>query len=165
MANAHRRHSTKPRAIWRRKGACVVPANDLAEEMLSSLKEGVDYIGDIYGARSIQQLRLWWGGLMKILVDHDIFPSQVAASDATKIAAGHIDEPLIMPDTGQVFLRPASIAIESMPQHEFNQFLDRAIDVVIKRWLPGSTHAEIREEVFAVLDPPEKRALGRRVAA
>lgn len=155
----------KPRAIWRRKGNAVVAANEVAEAMLASLKEDVDYVGEIHGARSIKQLRLYWGGLMKILVDHDIFPSLVSASDSTKIAAGFIDEPLIMPDTGQVFLRPASIAIGSLPQHEFNEFLDKAIDVVVRRWLPGSTHEEIRREVFAVLDPPEKRALGERIAA
>lgn len=154
----------KPRAIWRRKGSAIVPANETADAVFSGLKEGVDYVGDIHGARSLDQLRMWWG-LMKLLVENSIFPSSVAASDATKIAAGHIDEPLIMPDSGQVFLRPASIAFGSLPQNEFNEVINSAIDVIVQRWLPGVEHEVIRDQVFAILDGPDKTALGRRVAA
>lgn len=139
-----------------------MPANDVAEAMLASLKEGSDYVGDIHGVRSVQQLRLWWG-LMQILVDHDVFKSREAASDIVKIACEHVDM-RIDPLDGNVTYVPKSIAFESLAQHEFNQILNRAIDKIIERWCHGWDREALLQQVFDAIDPPEKRALGRRAA-
>ncbi len=157
-----RRKNSKPKAIWKRRGRAILPANDIAEAMLASLKEDGEYLGDLHGARSLQQLRLWWG-LASILVEHHIFPSREAASDVIKIACGHV-EMRIAPDTGDVTYVPQSIAFESMTQADFNSLLSVAIDKVIERWCQGWDREALRAEVFDAIDPPEKRALGRRAA-
>lgn len=140
----------------------MVPANDVAEAAFASLKEGHEYLGDFHGARSLDQLRLWWR-LCGILVEHGIFPSKEAASDIIKIACGHVDM-RIVPDTGEVSWLPKSIAFESLAQHEFNEIINAAIDTILSRWCQGWDRDALRAEVFDAIDPPEKRALGRRAA-
>jgi hypothetical protein len=152
----------KPQAIWRRRGHCMVPANEEAEAMLRSIKDGKETVGSFWCVRSIQQLRLYWGGLMRILVDNSIFPTKKSASDATKIAAGHV-EMSVLPDTGEVHLIPMHINFGSLVQPEFNEVMEHSIAVVCSRWLHGAEYDDVRNEVYAMLEPPEMRALGRRV--
>jgi hypothetical protein len=159
---SERRKNSKPKAVWRRQGRAVVPANDIAEDMLASLKDGTDYIGDIHGVRSVKQLRLWWG-LCEILVENGVFQSREAASDIVKIACEHVDM-RIDPCDGKVTYVPKSIAFESLAQHEFNEILNRAIDKIIERWCQGWDREALLQQVFDAIDTPEKRALGRRAA-
>jgi hypothetical protein len=148
-----------PQAIWARDGLTIRPANDVASAMLLSIKDGNQFIGKFRGVRSIKQLRLWWG-LMAILVDHDIFPLQEAASRAVKIACG-FTEFTILPDTGEVYYSPKSIAFESLKQHEFNEVMRAAINVICRRWLEGVNSDDLRKEVWRALDPPG--AQGERI--
>lgn len=139
----------------------MVPANEAADAMLRSLKDGADYLGKFKGARSLRQLRLYWG-LMRVLVDHQIFPIEDAASDAVKIGCGHV-ETRVMPDTGEVFLVPKSIAFESLAQAEFNEVFEAALNLICERWLVGTDREELREQVWAIIDGPA--AIGKRIAA
>lgn len=150
---------SKPKAIWRRVGDAMFPDNEDARRALSSLKDGGCYLGEFHGARSLKQLRLFWG-LMAMLVEHEIFPARQAACDAVKIATGHVDT-YIMPDTGEAFLIPKSIAFESLKQAEFTEFMDAAIKVIVRRWLPGAEE-DLRQEFFDALEDPA-RGPGRRV--
>jgi hypothetical protein len=140
-----------------------VPANDEAEAMLRSVKEQAECVATVWSPRSVQQLRLWWGGLMRLLVDNDIFPSKKAASDATKIACGHV-ETVIMPDDGEIELVPESIAFGSIPQAEFNAIMEEALRVICNRWI-GADRGDLLAEIEEMLTPPERKAFGRRVNA
>jgi hypothetical protein len=150
---------SKPRALWQKHGAFIVPANEDAKRMFDAMKQATDYLGEFHGARSLKQLRLYWG-LAAMLVEHELFPSRQAASDAIKIGTGHV-ETLIMPKTGEVFLIPKSIAFESMKQVEFSEFMENAIRMIATRWLPGAEE-ELRKQFFDAIDDPA-RGPGRRV--
>lgn len=147
-----------PKAIWHRRGLVMVPANDDAFSMIASLQDGGEYLADFRGARSLKQLRLYWG-LMKLLVEHDLFPTRDAASDCVKIACGHV-ETRIMPDSGEVQLVPRSIAFQSLPQAEFNEIFEAMIKVICDRWLAGVDESTLRDEAYAMIDGPA--AQGRR---
>lgn len=149
----------KPLAVWRKQGHAMIPANDVARAMLASLKEGGDYVGTFRGARSLKQLRLWWG-LMNILVDYGLFPIPDAASDAVKIGCGYVTI-FILPDTGEAYFHVRSIAFQSLPQHEFNVLFQAALDLIVKRWLVGTDADDLRREVFKAISPPG--ALGERI--
>lgn len=148
------------KAIWRRCGRSMVPANEDAENMLRSIKDRAECLGSFKAARSIKQLRMYWT-LMKILVEHGVFPLEEAASDAAKIAIGHV-EIRIMPDTGECHMIPKSINFESLPQAEFNTIFNAVIHAVCDRWLVGTDAEELRQEVLDLLDDPAKP--GKRAA-
>lgn len=145
-------------AVWMRHGMTILPMSEEADAMLRSFKTGDQFVGRFRKARSVKQLRLWFG-LMHILVDHGVFPMIEAASDMTKIACGHVDI-RISPDTGEVHMVPKSIAFESLSQADFNPIMQAAIDVVCQRWIGVSTET-LRREIFAAIDGPAR--IGERV--
>jgi hypothetical protein len=138
----------------------MVPVNEEAEDMLLSIKHGSDVLGEFKGARNLKQLHMYWA-LMRVLVDHDVFPSKDAASDMVKIACGHVDI-RIVPDTGEAIMVPKSIAFQSMTQVDFRTFLDTAIKQITSRWMIETDDNELLAEVYAIIDPPT--AIGKRVA-
>jgi hypothetical protein len=153
------KQGSKPKAIWRRAGSTMVPANEDAQRALAALAEGKDYLGEFKGARSLKQLKLYWS-LMGLISENGIFPSREFASDATKIALGHVDT-VIFPDTGEAVFIPKSIAFQSMPQHDFSVFFESALDIICARWLGGANKDDIRKEAYRRIDGPS--ALGERI--
>jgi hypothetical protein len=148
------------KAVWRKVGRSLRPASREADDILLAHKEGSELIGDVHGARNPRQLKLYWV-LCAILVDHDVFYTKDAASNAIKIATGHV-QTMAFPDTGEVYLVPRSIAFASMAQADFSEFMDAAINVIVSRWLQGTDGEDLRREVYAVLDGPA--AIGERAA-
>lgn len=144
--------------IWTRHGMSIKPMNDAALEMLRGFPSGELFTGSFHRKRSLKQLRLWFG-LMQILVDHQIFPTKESASDAVKVAAGHVDM-MILPGSGQTVFIPRSIAFESLSQDRFNPIFQAALDQICARWLPGAP-AALKREVYAAIDGPAR--LGDRV--
>jgi hypothetical protein len=156
-----RTHRDKPQAIWKRRGRSILPANDEAEAIMRSIKDGTECIGAFQTIRSTRQLRLYWG-LMRLLVDNGIFPSLESASDATKIGAGHTDM-RVMPDTGEVAFVPRHINFGSLSQAEFNEVFQQALAVICERWIPNRD--DLLDTVEEMMTPPERKAFGRRVNA
>lgn len=139
--------------LWTRAGMVLRPVNEAAEDLLRTVKSGTEFIVSFRNPRSPKQNRLYWG-LMSLLVEHNIFPTKEAASDALKIASGHC-EILVMPDTGETFMRPRSIAFESLTAAEFNPLFHAMLQVVVDRWLPVDAEV-LRREVFAAIDGPAR---------
>ena len=140
-------------AIWARKGMSIVPMNDAAVEMLRVFPSGELFTGRFTRKRSLRQLRLWWG-LMGILVEHNVFPMKEAASNAVKVAIGHVDT-FIMPGSGQTVFMPRTIAFESLAQDKFNPIFQAALDAICERWIKTGS-AALRREVYAAIDGPAR---------
>jgi hypothetical protein len=155
-----RANRDKPVPIWKRRGRSILPANDEAEAVMRSIKDGSECIGDFKTIRSVPQLRLWWS-LMRLLVDNGIFPSLESASDATKIGAGHVDM-RFFPDTGEEMFVPRHINFGSLSQAEMNEVFQQALAVICDRWI-GVDRDDLLAQVEEMLTPPEHRALGYRV--
>ena len=139
-------------AIWTRRGMAIYPANETARALVAGLEEGLDYMAawPFRKPRSLKQLRLWWS-LMKLLAEHDLFPTQEAAHVATKIATGHFTI-VVAPDTKNQVLVADSIAFESMPQEKFQGFFNAALRVITERWLRGADAAELRQAAYDRID-------------
>ncbi len=153
--------SNNPLHIWRRVGAVIYPSNDAALEAVRALTERKDYLADwkFRGARSLPQLRLWWS-LCGLMAEHSIFPTQVAASNAIKIACGLFDT-VMLPDTGEIHLVPKSIAFQSLSQEAWHVVFEAALAVIVERWMLGTDKSELRREAWRRMDGPA--AIGERV--
>ena len=149
------------RAIWKRRGRCLMPASEEAEKLLRRLGEGGEALGDFKIPRSLRQLRLYWA-IMAVLVEHGIFATDEAASSATKIELRHVDV-VVTPHTGQIHLCPKHINFASMKQSDFDKLFTAAINVVCELWIPMDAD-DLRQHVFRMVDGPERSSLGRRVA-
>jgi hypothetical protein len=148
--------------IW--KNNVLVPGDEDAREALSKIANGSEIRVEIKAKRNVRRHRLLFA-LLKIIVDHrgDIFPATENVLDALKIASGHVDQ-IVHPITGEVFLKPKSIAFENMDEAEFGRFFDRAVWIFTDRWFPGTHEEDLRRELFELVDGPERSSLGKRVA-
>ncbi len=112
------------KTILRRVGMSLVPADADSIEVLQGFRDGAELIGDLRGARNIEQLRLFWA-LVGIVSESSDLPKEVIKRDAA-IALG-FTETWVGID-GQLHIDPASIAVESMTQAVFDQFFRRAVE-------------------------------------
>ena len=118
-------------------------------EALLVHQDGKDFIAETHGARNIKQLRMFFA-LCEILADND---TKCSTKDIAKQnllwALNYVD--LWVDRSNKVHVQTKSIAFESMTQEEFNQFFQRAIELVCQ-WL-GSAPEEIRQRVADITDP------------
>lgn len=146
-----------------RRGMAMYPIGEEAEELVRSIKEGAECMGEFKPARRPKQHRTFFA-LLKLLVDNcEAFDSIQGALTAIKIALGEVD-PIIDAKTGKTFWTVRSISYESMDQARFSRLFDRALFVITERWLIGTDMEDLRQAVFDIVDDPRVASLGRRVA-
>lgn len=69
---------------------------------------------------------------------------------AIKVALGY-GETVKLPD-GRAILIPGSISFAAMDQGEFEQFYERAVELILTRILPGVDRPELDAQVMDILD-------------
>ena len=150
------------KTAWKRRGRCLCPASEQADEWLLGLSEGQEVMGDLrrVGPRNVKQFRLWWI-LMRLAKDHGVFPTDEAASYATKIAIGHFDL-VTFPDTGEIQFKERSIAWNNLPEEQFIPIFKAAVECFCNRWVPGTNDKELEQSVYEIVDGPQRSSLGRR---
>lgn len=129
----------KAKGIWRREGDTAVPVGADSIEYLRSIKEGAEFIAETHGARNIRQLRLFWA-LVDVVSDATDISSKVIKKDLA-INLG-FTETWMSPSTDRLHVEAKSIAVESMTQSEFNDFMRRAVEVMAG-WI-GCEHADLQ---------------------
>jgi hypothetical protein len=117
----------KAKGIWRREGDHAVPVGADSIEYLRSIEEGAEFIAETHGARNIRQLRLFWA-LVEVVVEATDISKTVVKKDLA-ISLG-FTETWMSPITGKIHIEAKSIAVESMLQSEFDDFMRRAVETM-----------------------------------
>lgn len=143
------------KGLWRRVGNTAVPADARSLRFLQARKEGIAFVADTNGARNPKQLALWWC-LCQLVCEAEDLPSDEKLSDDLKITLGHCDT--YVHRNGSEYIKPRSIAFESMSQEEFNELFQAALRV-IAGWL-GSAPADIQRRFDEMIS--DKRYDGYR---
>jgi hypothetical protein len=79
--------------------------------------------------------------------------------DFLKVKLGYA-EPFIEPASERTYWVLRSINWASMDQERFAEFFDRAIDVIVTRWMPAGTSAEaVRAEIIKMADGPMRAGI------
>jgi hypothetical protein len=134
-----------------RSGHVLRPADDLAAEDMTALKEGKRLLVTVTHARSLQQHRLFFAMLRKVAQSTPTPLSEAALLSWVKVKTGHVETlPL---GFGQVYQAPASIAWDKMDQREFRQFFDRAVELILTDICPALP-ASFADEFLAMLEAP-----------
>lgn len=120
-----------PKGLWRRVGNTAVPADARSLGFLQARKDGAVFVADTNGARNPKQLALWWL-LCQLVCEAEDLPSDEKVSDDLKVSLGHADT--YVHRDGSVYVKPRSIAFESMTQEDFNGLFQGAVRV-IAGWL------------------------------
>ena len=125
------------------------PSNSLAAEALDRIPVGQEIKAEITRPRHLVHHRKFFALLQAIYPHQDTYSTMRAFRAALTCAAGHC-EATTLPD-GRTILIPESISFGKLDQAGFEQFYDRALDVVLTRILPGINRDDVTREVDEIL--------------
>lgn len=140
-----------------KKGNSLVPADADAAAILARVKEGREMMITARAPRSPRQHRFFWHMCRLICENTDEYKTPENVADTIKIGTGHYDTRILKipgwpEDVVQYVAK--SIAFESMPNIEFQQFMDKAMDYVAQYMLAGVSVETIRREIEAKMLSP-----------
>jgi len=136
--------------LWlvRRMGH-LVPANAQSAEALDGLKEGEWYLASVRKPRNVKHTRKYFALLDAIFPHQKMWPTRASFKLQMKKALG-LGEWVTSADGRKEFIE-GSISFASMKQDEFEEFYDRALDVIQMRVLPGIDRADVEREINDIL--------------
>lgn len=114
------------KVILRREGRVLVPVDEDSIAAVLSIKDGAEVLGIIRGARNLEQLKLFWA-LAGIVSESSDLPKETIKRDCA-ISLGFTET--WADHDGRIHIDPQSIAVESMTQATFDQFFQRAVNLM-----------------------------------
>jgi phage pi2 protein 07 len=135
------------KAAFRRYGDCLDPGNEKAKKLVNSVEPGGWVTVEVKKVRSMRQLNLWWKLMQKVSDNTSYTKRQLHNNLLSHL--GFCDE--FTDKNGVVVRDPHSISAGEMPQDEFNELMDNAIDWIVENVLPvakADLRREIEEMVF-----------------
>jgi hypothetical protein len=133
----------------------LVPADQWADEFMSTLKDGQQVLVRVSRPRSIRQHRLLFGLISKTMENTDRWATKDVLLDDLKLATG-LFTTRVSEFTGMPYPVPASISFGSMPQDAFNEWFPKAAAALAG--VLGCTAEELIREVTELVEPRERRA-------
>lgn len=124
------------------------PVDDRGRDLLSQLKVGFQYQVEVKRPRNIKELRLYWALIHLIFPNQSTWLTEEDLSDAIKCAVGHCETTTLK--DGKIMVRPKSIAFSKADQDQWKAFLDRVIQLVITKIIPGTTEEHLRAELETI---------------
>lgn len=127
----------------------LTPADAESREKIGRLKEGRLIMIRAMAPRNPLQHRLLWHLARLVFENSEDFTSSEHVVEQMKIGTGLTDRvQLVVPGIGTVVQeRGRSIAFESMPQAEFEEWFERVLDYAVIHLLPGVDKEEVRQQI------------------
>jgi len=153
--------------VWLKKvNDCLVPTDEDSRKLFGSIPENVMVLTSVRTPRNPNQLRLIWHLARLVFDNTERFDSAEHVMEQIKIGTGYsVRTLLVIPGVGEVWqVRGKSIAYESMPQSEFAEWLETALDYVAADLLPGVDRDEIVKHIEELMAPAPQKRRGQKKA-
>ena len=142
----------KGSAYFIARNGCLVPADDEAVRTVAEVaKRNRGALVHIHVPRNIRQHRLYWALMHKICDAGAWDGPPKTLSDWVKIKIGHVTTGVNL-TRGEMIVSPKSIGFAAMPQNDFNEFFQKAIQVICERLLDNANADELRRQIETSLD-------------
>ena len=126
------------------------PSDARSAELLEGLPRGKVMRASVTQPRNVNHHRQFFALLGAIFPHQELYPTTDDLLDGIKLAVGHTKEARNA-ETGEVMQAPASINFGAMDQDQFEQFYDRAVDLICRKIIPGLNRADLEREVNEIL--------------
>lgn len=144
--------------IARRDGHKLVPATRFDLEALESIRPDRDGRVSFTFSRSVQRNR-WYRGLVSVVAEGvDMHPDTLHV--VLKFKAGLVEQILSAPEFG-VAVRLHSTAFNTMDETRFAAYVDLAVEIIFRDYLPGVRRKDVFARVAELVGPrpPKPRML------
>jgi len=128
------------------------PADAQARDALSKVSPGTTVRVELKRVRNPRQHRLYWALVHLVFQHQSRYATQEQLHNAIKVRVGYYDE--LETPTGVVCI-PKSISFGNMPQQAFEEFFGAVVRLVCEHLIPGTTDAELREELESMIGATE----------
>jgi hypothetical protein len=143
------------RSFVKRQGK-LVPADIMADELLSGIAEGREVLVSIRRPRNPRHHRLLFALLRKVRDNNEQWASDQELLDDLKLATG-LFETRVNLVTKKAYAVPGSISFASMSQDAFRVWFDQVL-VVLATNVLGCTTEELRNEIIEMVEPGGRAA-------
>lgn len=126
------------------------PKSDLDKELIAKWGVGSIVRATIAKPRSGKQHRFYWAILRVVWANQDHYSSPEAIHNLIKVRFGLVDH-IVVRATGETILIPKSINYDAMEQGDFNQHVDRTLELIWAEVLPG-LDKKGRDAVLQLID-------------
>lgn len=126
------------------------PVDPRSAELWADLPRGKVLRAKVQQPRNVEHHRKLFALLNCVHPHQDHYATVKGLLDGIKLATGHTEE-AVNAETGETIYAPASIAFDKMDQDAFEQFYDRAVDLICRRIIPGLGRADLEREVNEIL--------------
>lgn len=138
--------------VFQKINGSAHPVDETSQERFGKISNKAEFIVDVRMSRNPQfhrkvmsLIRLVWENLPESYV----FPDIESLLDEIKLKAGYYKTHTTTKQETLYF--PKSISFEEMDEHDFREFFDRALDVIMKDFLP-LTKKEIEQEIYEYIN-------------
>lgn len=136
--------------LLKREGTKLGAADPMSWDSLQSIKDGEILTASLRRARNPRHHAKLFALLNVIFPQQDRFTTLTELLNAIKMATGYFEHGKTI--DGIPYCIPKSIAFASMCQTDFEQFYERAVDVILTKILPAVNRDELEDEVQAILN-------------
>ena len=126
------------------------PDSDLDKERCSKIGFGNIVQAEIKQPRNIQFHRKYFALLNLAFQNQDKYEVFEDFRIEVQLKCGHYQEHITT--KGQIVYVPKSVSFSSMDELQFGVLYEKAIDIILKHFLMGSTKEEIDKQVLQILD-------------
>lgn len=143
--------------FMRRHMGALRPIDAASEAALACVLHNEIVQVEIKRPRNLAHHRKWWKLVQVVYPHQSTYPTIEQFHAALKCALGYADS-VTLPD-GRVMLVSRSISFATMDQAAFEQFYERAVDLICTRIIPRLDREDLMQEVGEIIE-----GSGRRVA-
>src|SRR5262249_13540028 len=127
----------------------LVPADSLSADAIASIRDREYVTASIRRPRNAAHHRKLWALLQAVFEAQTTFATTYDLLQALKGATGLFETGKTV--DGIPWVAPGSIAFASMSQSEFEQFYDKAVDVILTKIIPNAQKVDLEQQVQAIL--------------
>lgn len=132
-----------------REGTRLAAKDSISADMIAELKNGECYVCTIRRPRNPRHHRLAWGLFDLVFRNQTTYATTQELVAAIKIATGHFDTGRTV--DGLPWVQPKSIRYASMDQQSFNEWWNKALDVIITKILPAVDKVDLEQQVMEMV--------------
>lgn len=135
-------------ALFRKVLGKLEPVDEAGRDVLRGLQNGAIVKVDVKRPRNVQHHRKFYALCNLVYENQEHYGSVEHVVAALKVAIGHCD--FIQTPAGMCAI-PKSIAFHNMDQTAFNDFYEKCVAVIVTKFLPGVSRADLQEEILQMV--------------
>lgn len=133
-----------------REGTKLAAADPISFELLQAIPLRQTLTASIRRPRNPRHHAKLWTLISAVLEHQHSFPTKEDLLNAIKLATGSFDTGKTV--DGVPYVMPQSISFASMDQARFEQWYERAVEVILTKIVPSINRTELEARIYDVLD-------------